>query len=76
MRAVEHDERKLRQVDLMDLIEDLLPHARIRCRLFLSVEGIQAWVAVEVKVGCHRPWVGSGRTRARRNRRDHSQNCS
>src|SRR5437016_435294 len=34
----------------MDLIEELLPHARIPCRLFLFVEGIQGRVAVEGKV--------------------------
>ena len=34
----------------MDLLEDLLPHAGIRCRLFLCVEGIQGRVAVEVNV--------------------------
>src|SRR5260370_39168669 len=34
----------------MDLIKDLLPHARIRCRQFLPVEGFQGRVAVEVIV--------------------------
>src|SRR6266516_2147648 len=49
-RAVECDERQLRQVDLMELNEDSLPHARIPCRQFLLVEGIQRRVAVEVSV--------------------------
>ncbi len=49
-RAVERDEGELRQVDRMDLTEDLLPRARIRCREFLCVEGIQGRVAVEGKV--------------------------
>ena len=35
----------------MDLLEDLLPHAWIRRRLFLLVEGIQCGIAVEVNVG-------------------------
>src|SRR5258708_1606873 len=48
--AVERDERELRQVDRMDLTEDLLPRARTRCRQFLCVEGIQGRVAVEGKV--------------------------
>src|SRR5438105_9070077 len=50
IQAVEYDERELRQVDLMDLHEDLLPRAWIRSRLFLVVEGIQRLVAVEVNV--------------------------
>ena len=33
-RAVERDEGQLLQVDLVDLMEDLLPLARIRCRQF------------------------------------------
>jgi hypothetical protein len=45
--AVEGDERNLRQVDPMDLLEDLLSYTRIRCRQFLPVEGIQSMVAVE-----------------------------
>ncbi len=58
-RAVEHDERELRQVDLMDQLEEHLPRAWIRRRLFLLVEGIQGRVAVEVNVEVH--WAGSGR---------------
>src|SRR5437764_15221372 len=50
IHAVEYDERELRQVDLMDLHEDLLPRAWIRCRQFLLVKGIQGRVAVEVNV--------------------------
>ena len=49
-RAVEDDEREVRQVDLMDLHENLLPQARIQCRQFLLVEGIQRMVTVEVDV--------------------------
>src|SRR5205809_1611020 len=49
-RAVECDERQLRQVDLMELLEDNLPHARVPCRQFLLEEGIQGRIAVEVKV--------------------------
>ena len=50
LHAVEHDEGEVRQVDLMNLLEDLLPHAWIRCRQFLLVEGIQGRVAVEGNV--------------------------
>ena len=49
-RAVEHDKGKHRQVDVMDLVEDLLPHTWVCCRLFLCVQGIQGRVAVEVQV--------------------------
>ena len=49
-RPVEHNEGELRQVDLMDLLEDLLPHARICRGLFLSKKLVQGGVAVEVKV--------------------------
>ena len=49
-REVERDERKIRQVDVMNLTEDLLPHARICRGLFLSKELVQGGVAVEVKV--------------------------
>src|SRR6266849_1121351 len=48
--AVESNEGMVRQVDFMYLIEDLLPHVWIRCRLLLFVEGIQGTVAVEVNV--------------------------
>src|SRR6266496_1806435 len=48
--AVEHDKGELRQVDLVDLCEDLLSHARIHCRLFLFKEGIQGRIAVEGQV--------------------------
>src|SRR4051794_11644534 len=37
-RTVERNEGELRQVDLMDLFEDLLPHAGICRRLFLGKE--------------------------------------
>src|SRR5205823_12847525 len=49
-RAIEHNHGELRQVDLVNLCEELLPLARIRCRQFLCVEGIQGRVAVESKV--------------------------
>src|SRR6266487_1979806 len=39
-RAVEHDEGELRQVDAMDLVEDILPQYRFGCRQLLFVEGI------------------------------------
>jgi hypothetical protein len=48
--AIEGDERQLLQVDLMDLTEDLLPLAHIRCRQFLCVKSIQGVVAVEFPV--------------------------
>src|SRR6266566_3502819 len=50
IQAIEYDERELRQVDLMDLHEDLLTRARIRCRQFLCVKGIQGRIAVEGQV--------------------------
>ena len=49
-RAVEGDEGEVRQVDVMDLDEDLLPQSDIRYRLFLFVESIQGRVAIEVNV--------------------------
>ena len=49
-RAVEHNERELRQVDLVDLMEDQLPFSRICCHPFLCVESIQGRVAVEAQV--------------------------
>src|SRR5207302_4376899 len=49
-RNVEHNEGELRQVDLMDLLEDLLPHTRICRGLFLSKELVKGRVAIEVKV--------------------------
>ena len=48
--AVEGNEREVRQVDVMDLIENLLPHALIQRCQFLLVEGIQFRIAVEVHV--------------------------
>src|SRR6266487_78498 len=52
MLAVERDKRELRQVDLMDLKEELLSQAWVRCRLLLLIESIQGRVAVEVNVVC------------------------
>ncbi len=49
-RTIEHDERVLRQVNLMDLLEDLLAHAGICRGLFLDKQLIQGRVAVEVEV--------------------------
>ena len=46
-RAVEHDERQLNQVELMDLTEELLPCAEIHRRPFLCVELIQSTVTVK-----------------------------
>lgn len=53
-REVERDERKIRQVDLMNLTEDLLPLPRVRCFQFLFVESIQgriaiSWVLIKLK---------------------------
>src|ERR1051326_7910152 len=53
MLAVECDERELRQVELMDLKEELLPQAWIGRRLLLLIERIQGRVAVEIKVALH-----------------------
>ena len=47
-RTVEHDEGELRQVDAVDLLEELLPHARICRGLFLDKEFVQGGVTVEV----------------------------
>ena len=46
----EYNEGELRQVDIMDLLEDLLAYPWICCRLFLGVQGIQGTVAVEAEV--------------------------
>ena len=45
-REVERDERKIGQLDVMDLTEDLLPQPRIRCFQFLLIESIQGRVAI------------------------------
>ena len=52
----EYDEGELRQVDLMDLPEELLPHTVIRCRKFLLVKGIQFLIAIEVNVVLSLGW--------------------
>ena len=49
-RAEEHDKGELRQVDLMDLLEDLLPHPWICRGLFLGKQLVQGRIAVEVNV--------------------------
>ena len=48
--AIERDKGEIRQVDLMDLVEDLLPGGRISRLLFLREQGIQLLVTVEGKV--------------------------
>jgi len=55
--AVEHNEGVLRQVDLVDLMEDLLPLARIRCRQFMCVEVMPRWylAAKQLRRLGHRP---------------------
>ena len=45
-REVERDEREIRQEDVMNLTEDLLPLPRIRCFQFLFVESIQRRIAI------------------------------
>ncbi len=55
-RAVEHNEREIIQVDLMDLMEDILPCALIHCRQFLLIEGIQGMIALEVHVASALGW--------------------
>ncbi len=51
-RTVEHDEGVLRQVDAVDLLEELLAHAGICRGLFLGKQLVQGRVAVEVKIEC------------------------
>src|SRR5690242_9286388 len=57
---VEHDEGELSQVDLMNLLEDLLPQPRIQCFPFLLVEGIQGMIAIVswVLITCEKRVVG------------------
>jgi len=45
-RKIEWDERKICQVDLMNMTEDLLPLSSIRCFQFLPVEGRQGRIAI------------------------------
>src|SRR5438034_8912250 len=49
-RAVGCDERQLRQVHLMELLEDNLPHACVPCRRSVLEEGIQGSIAVQLIV--------------------------
>ena len=49
-QTVKRDEGELCQVELMELSEDRLSRARIHCRQFLLVEGIQSRIAVEAIV--------------------------
>jgi hypothetical protein len=51
LRAVEHDEREICQIDLLDLREDTLTRVYIHCCQLLLVQGVEGWVAVEVNVG-------------------------
>ena len=53
-RPVQGDEGELRQVDLVDLVEDLLPRVGIGRGLLLQVQLIQLVVAVEVNVEARR----------------------
>ena len=48
--AVQHNERIIPQVNLVDLIEDLLARCRIRYLLLLPVQFIQVGVAIESNV--------------------------
>src|SRR5437764_15393896 len=49
-RAIEHNERQCRQVNLVNLMEEWLAHPGIHRRLFLPVEGVQRSVAIEREV--------------------------
>ena len=51
IHAIEKDERKVCQVDRVDLLEEVLPRTLIRCRQFLLVEGVQSRIAVEIEIG-------------------------
>ncbi len=53
-RPVQRDEREVGQVDLVDLVEDLLPRSGIGRRLLLQEQLIQLVVAVEVNVEASR----------------------
>ncbi len=57
---VEHDEGELRQVNLVNLPENLLPHARIRRRLFLSKQIVQGTITVEVDIEAGRENLVAG----------------
>jgi len=46
----EHNEGELRQVDPVDLNEELLAHAGVCRRLFLGIQSIQGRIAVEVRL--------------------------
>jgi hypothetical protein len=49
-RTVQRHKRKLRQVDLVFLVEDLLPRIEVRCRLLRQEQLVQGRVAVEVEI--------------------------
>jgi hypothetical protein len=53
LSGCKHNERELRQVDLVDLMEELLPCAEIHRRPFLCVELIQCKVIVKRPVESH-----------------------
>src|SRR5260221_805051 len=49
-RTVQRHKWKLRQVDLVFLVEDLLPRIEVRCRMLLDEQLIHGRVAVEVVI--------------------------
>src|SRR6266566_1597394 len=58
--AIQCDEWEVRQVNLMNLIEDILARNWINCLLFLRIEGIQRFVTVEVNVETIRRFLIAG----------------
>lgn len=62
-RAVERSHREVRQVDLVDLIEDLLTHGRVGCGLLLREQLVQSRIAVEHKIGPGRRELVAGKQR-------------
>src|SRR5260221_442227 len=48
--TVKHDDGKVRQIDLMDLIEDLLSHSRICSFLFLLIKSLQGRITIEAHI--------------------------
>ena len=62
-RAVERGEREVRQIDLVDLVEDLLTHSWISCGLLLREEFVQRRVAVEGKIGSSGRELGASKQR-------------
>src|SRR6266852_3871901 len=62
-RAVQRDERVVRQVDLVDLVKDLLAGGWVRRCLFLSEQLIQRRVTVEVDIEASRRELVAGEQR-------------